>query len=136
MQAIPLQRRRSLDTRWLQHLSLLSVLGLLFTSVVVTRQQATAELVQHLPVSFLAPPSSPAQEWLPVRVPVRTAITPDPTQQNVAPGVDAVAAIDAATLAQTTLASAQPRLEWVQAHRKTALFATPEAGAPRESDIP
>src|SRR5215212_4976543 len=136
MQAIPLQRRRTLDMRWLQHLSLLSVLGLLFTSVVVTRQQATAELAQRLPGSFLAPPGSPAQEWLPVRVPVRTTVTPDPTQQNVAPSVDSVGAIDAATLAATTLAAARPRLEWVQAHRKTALFATPEAGAPRESDIP
>src|SRR5215213_11158231 len=101
MQAVPLQRR-TLDTRWLQHLSLLSVLGLLFTSVVVTRHQATAELAQRLPGSFLAPPGSPAQDWLPVRVPVRTTITPDPTQQNLAPSVDAVGAIDAATLAQTT----------------------------------
>jgi hypothetical protein len=133
MQAIPLQRRRTPDTRWLHHFSLLSVLGLLFTSVVMTRPQATAELAQRLPGSFLAPPGSPAQEWLPVRVPVRTTVTPDPTQQNLAPAVDS---LTASTLVETTLASAQPRLEWVQAHRKTALFATPEPGAPRETDVP
>src|SRR5918995_5406337 len=116
MQAVRAERRRpSLDTRWLQHLSLLSVLCLLFTSVVFSRQQGSAELAQHLPGRFLAPPGSPAQEWLPVRVPVRTTITPDPTQQNLAPPVDAT------TLADQTLAAAQPRLEWVQAHRKTAL---------------
>jgi hypothetical protein len=88
------------------------------------------ELAQHLPGRFLAPPGSPAQEWLPVRVPVRTTITPDPTQQNLAPPVDAT------TLAEQTLASAQPRPEWVQAHRKTALYATPESGSDRETDIP
>src|SRR3954453_10807332 len=117
MQAIPLQRRRSLDTRWLQHLSLLSVLGLLFTSVVVTRQQATAELAQHLPVSFLAPPSSPAQEWLPVRVPVRTAITPDPSQLAAA-AATALTAPDNVNALTSGAATAGPRVEWVQAHRK------------------
>lgn len=131
MQAVRAERRRTtVDSRWLQHFSLLSVLCLLFTSVVFSRQQGSAELAQHLPGRFLAPPGSPAQEWLPVRVPVRTTITPDPTQQNLAPPVDAT------TLAEQTLANAQPRLEWVQAHRKTSLYATPEAGAPRATDIP
>src|SRR5215212_10091136 len=134
MQAVRTERRRPpVDTRWLQHLSLLSVLCLLFTSVVVGRQQGSVEFAQHLPGRFLAPPGSPAQEWLPVRVPVRTTVTPDPTQPNLAPAVDS---LTASTLVETTLASAQPRLEWVQAHRKTALFATPEPGAPRETDVP
>jgi hypothetical protein len=41
------------------------------------------------------------------------------------------------TLADATLASAAPpRVEWVQAHRKTALYAEPDGEAPRETDIP
>src|SRR5215211_5483159 len=131
MQAVRAERRRPpVDTRWLQHFSLLSVLCLLFASAVAGGQQGSVELAQHLPGRFLAPPGSPAQEWLPVKVPVRTTITPDPTQQNLAPPVDAT------TLAEQTLASAQPSPEWVQAHRKTALYATPESGAEREADIP
>ena len=130
MQAVRAERRRPVDTRWLQHFSLLGVLCLLLTSVVVGRQQGTAELAQRLPGRFLAPPGSPAQEWLPVRVPVRTQVTPDPTQQNLAPPVDAT------TLAEQTLASAQPHPDWVQAHRKTALYVTPEASAERETDVP
>jgi hypothetical protein len=129
MQAVRAERR-PLDTRWLQHFSLLSVLGLLFISVVVTRHPVTAELAQRLPGRFLAPPGSPAQDWLPVRVPVRTTITPDPTQPNLAPPVDAT------TLAEATLAAAVPRPEWVQAHRKTALYATPGTDATREAEIP
>src|SRR3954452_16548937 len=135
MQAVRTERRRPTDTRWLQHLSLLSVLCLLFTSAVVSRHPATADLAQRLPGRFLAPPGSAVQDWLPVRVPVRTTITPDPTQQNLAPSIDA-RPIDAPKAAETTLAAAQPRPEWVQAHRKTALFSTPEADAPRETDIP
>src|SRR5262245_46944425 len=124
MQAVRFERRRlPVETRWLQHFSLLSVLCLLFTSIVIGRQQGSVELARTLPGRFLAPPGSPAQEWLPVRVPVRTTITPDPTQQNLAPPVDAT------TLAEQTLASGQRGPEWVQAHRKTALYATPEAGA-------
>src|SRR3954452_150833 len=124
MQAVRTERRRSTDDiRWLQHLSLLSVLCLLFTSAVVSRQPATAELAQRLPGRFLAPPGSPVQDWLPVRVPIRTTITPDPTQQNLAPPVDAP------TMANATLAAAQPRPEWVQAHRKTALYSTPTTEA-------
>jgi len=130
MQAVRAERRRPVDTRWLHHFSLLGVLCLLLTSVVIGRQQGTAELAQRLPGRFLAPPGSPAQEWLPVRVPVRTQVTPDPTQQNLAPPVDAT------TLAEQTLASAKPHPDWVQAHRKTALYVTPEAGAERESDVP
>ena len=131
MQAVRVERRRSVDTRWLQHLLLLSALGLLFTSVVIGRPQATAELAERLPGHFLAPPGSPAQEWLPVRVPVRTTITPDPTQQNAARPIDGV------TLAETTLAGAvSPRVEWVQAHRKSSLYVDPDTGASRETDVP
>src|SRR5437868_2135933 len=106
MQAVRVDGRPP-DTRWLHHLSLLGALGLLLASVVIGRQQGPAELAQRLPGRFLAPPGSPAQEWLPVRVPVRTTITPDPTQPNLAPPVDAV------TMADATLAAAVPRLEWV-----------------------
>jgi len=106
MQAVRAERHRPIDARWLQHLSLLSVLGLLFTSVVISRHPGTAELAQRLPGKFLAPPGSPVQDWLPVRVPIRTTITPDPTQQNLSP------AVDAPTMADTTLAAAQPRPEW------------------------
>src|SRR6266540_6665789 len=130
MQAVRAERRRPVDTRWLHHLSLLSVLCLLFASAVIGRQQGSVDLAQRLPGRFLAPPGSPAQEWLPVWVPVRTTVTPDPTQQNLAPPVDAT------TLADQTLAAAQPRPEWGQAHRKTALYATPESGAAHETDIP
>src|SRR3954471_11618534 len=108
MQAVRAERRRPPDTRWLQHFSLLSVLCLLFMSAVVSRHPATAELAQRLPGRFLAPPGSPVQDWLPVRVPIRTTITPDPTQQNLAPPIDAPMA------AETTLAAAQPRPDWVQ----------------------
>src|SRR6266496_1138426 len=89
MQAIRAERRRSYDARWLHHLSLLAALGLLFTWVTTSRPQATAQLAEHLPGRFLAPPSSPAQEWLPVRVPVRTTITPDPAQAAQASLTDA-----------------------------------------------
>lgn len=130
MQAVRAERRRPPDTRWLQHISLLSVLCLLFTSAVISRHPATAELAQRLPGRFLPPPGTPAQDWLPVRVPVRTTITPDPTQQNLAPPIDAT------TAAETTLAAAQPPPAWVQAHRKTALFATPQSDGARETEIP
>lgn len=130
MQAVRVERRRHGDTRWLQHIALLSALGLLFTSVAITRPQATAELAERLPGHFLAPPGSPAQEWLPIRVPVRTTISPDPTQQNIA------SPIDGATLAETTLAAATPRVEWVQAHRKTALYENPGDEAATATEIP
>ncbi len=135
MQAVRVDRRRSTDARWLQHLSLLSALGLLFTSIVIGRPEATARLAERIPGVFLPPPGSPAQEWLPVRVPVRTTITPDPTQQNTA-SPSTTSPVDAVALADGTLAAAVPRVDWVQAHRKTALYAEPAEGAPREIDVP
>src|SRR4051812_39719544 len=80
MQAVRAERRRSYDARWLQHLSILAALGLLFTWVTTSRPQATAQLAQHLPGPFRAPPSSPAKEWVRVRVPARPTITPDPAK--------------------------------------------------------
>src|SRR5688572_2313752 len=133
MQAVRVERRRPVDTRWLQHFSLLSALGLLLTSIVVGSPSTTAELAERLPGHFLAPPGSPAQEWLPVRVPVRTTVRQQPTSlQVVAPVVDANGA-----LVESTLSSAvPPRVAWVQAHRKSALYADPDAGASRQTDIP
>src|SRR5436190_17063104 len=137
MQAVRLERRRSPDTRWLQHLSLLGALSLLFASAVISRPQASSQIAEPLPGSFLAPPSSPAQEWLPVRVPVRTTITPDPAlAAQVAQAATTTAASEAleSSLDTNTLIPAGltgPAVEWVQAHRKTALFVAPDDGAPR-----
>src|SRR3954451_7705343 len=125
MQAVRAERRRSPDVRWLQHLSLLAAMGLLFTWVTTTRPQATAQLAEPLPGRFLAPPSSPAQEWLPVRVPVRTTIPPDPAQVAQA-GVTAASEALASPLDVNAVTPTGPALEWVQAHRKTALFSTPD----------
>jgi hypothetical protein len=139
MQAVRAERRRSYDARWFQHLALLAALGLLFTWVTMSRPQATAQLAEHLPGRFLAPPSSPAQEWLPVRVPVRTTITPDPAQ--VAQAAATTAASDALvspldTNAIVAAGPTGPAVEWVQAHRRTALFSAPTDGAPREIEVP
>ncbi|MGE3270424.1 MAG: C39 family peptidase [Chloroflexota bacterium] len=135
MQAIRVERRRPADARWLQHLSLLSALGLLFTSIVLTRPEGSAEIASGLPGRFLAPPGSPAQEWLPVRVPVRTTVTPDPAAAQAAAQA-APPVPDPVILADGTLAAAVPRVDWVQAHRKTALFSMPDTQAARESEIP
>jgi Peptidase_C39 like family len=133
MQAVRVERRRPVDTRWLHHLSLLSALGLLFASVVISRPRATAELAEHLPGAFLAPPGSPAQEWLPVRVPVRTTIRPEPAPQTVG----AALPVDAPSMAEATLVGAvSPRTQWAQAHRKSALYVDPDAGADRRIDVP
>ena len=131
MQAVRVERRRPIDARWLQHLSLLSALGLLFASVVVSRSPATADLAARLPGHFLAPPGSPAQEWQPVRVPIRTTIAREAAPAN------AVTPVDSAALAEATLAGAlTPRAQWVQAHRKSALYVDPIPGATAETDVP
>jgi hypothetical protein len=77
MQAVRADRRRSLDTRWIAHLSLLSAAGFLFSWLVTVRPQSS-DLAAGLPATFLAPPSAPSQEWRPVRVPVRTSGPRDP----------------------------------------------------------
>ncbi len=120
MQAVRAESKRQLDARWLQHLSLLSAVGFLLSWAVATRPQAAGQLVDSLNVRFLAPPSTPAQEWLPVRVPVRTAIPRDPSPPNT-----------------VGLAAAESGgFQWVQAHRGTFLLADPEPGAAREIEIP
>ena len=48
MQAVRVERRRPVDTRWLQHLSLLSALGLLFTSIVSGSPGSRAELAERV----------------------------------------------------------------------------------------
>lgn len=137
VQAVRVERRRPLDARWLHHLSLLAALGLLFTSITAGRTQATAELTERLPGRFLAPPSTPAQEWQPIRVPVRTQITPDPVQ-SVAAVTAAGEALSAPSdvNAVPSIGRPGPAVEWVQAHRKSALFAEPNASAQREVEIP
>src|SRR6266540_4226646 len=120
MQAVRAESKRQLDARWLQHLSLLSAVGFLLSWAVATRPQAAGQLVDSLNVRFLAPPSTPAQEWLPVRVPVRTAIPRDPSPPNT-----------------VGLAAAESGgFQWVQAHRGTFLLADPEPGAAREIEVP
>jgi hypothetical protein len=139
MQAVRVERRRPVDSRWLQHLSLLSALGLLFTSIVAGSPGATAELAERFPAHFLAPPGSPAQEWLPVRVPVRTTIRLQPAPQVDSASLAAVAPIIDANgaLIESTLSGAvPPRIEWVQAHRKSALYADPDSSASRQTDVP
>ena len=129
MQAIRLERRNSLDSRWLQHLTLLGAVGFLLSWVVATRPEAAHQLVEAFPVSFLAPPSMPAQEWRPVRVPVRTSTVRDPVPPT---SVGRSTTIDQATGA----VAAQLGAEWVQAHRRTILLSAPENGADRELDVP
>ena len=144
MQAVRAERRRSVDARWLQHLALLAALCLLFTWVTTARPQAAAQLAEQIPGRFLAPPGSPAQEWLPVRVPVRTTITPDPSQTAQSTVEVAGDALVSAAGSSALVASAGtgarptrgPAISWVQAHRKTALFSAPDDSAPREVEIP
>jgi peptidase C39-like protein len=124
MQAVRADRKRLPDARWLQHLSLLSAVGFLFSWVVAARPQAAVQLVEGLPVHFLAPPSTPAQEWRPIRVPVRTSRPPDPSPPPLQ--VTGLPTLEAPIVGG----------HWVQAHRRTALLATPEDGAAREFELP
>ncbi|MCC6176910.1 MAG: C39 family peptidase [Chloroflexi bacterium] len=129
MQAVRVDRKKSLDSRWFQHLALLGSLGALFAWIVAIHPRPPIELGDRFPTAFLAPPSAPSQEWLPVRVPVRTTTAPDPRQvaasPNSAPSVEAVA-----------IPPSTAPTGWVQAHRKTALFALPDASALAEAEIP
>ncbi|MFN8633841.1 MAG: C39 family peptidase [Chloroflexota bacterium] len=136
MQAVRMERRRPADTRWLQHLALLGALGLLLTSVVAGQPQASVQIADQLTGRFLAPPGSPAQEWLPVRVPVRTTITPDPVVAKAPPSADIPVQASASGQIEATLVAAVPRAEWVQAHRRTALYADPDSGAAHDADVP
>ncbi len=120
MQAVRADRRRSLDTRWVQHLSLLCAVGFLFTWLVTARPQPS-ELVAGLPVRFLAPPSAPAREWRPVRVPVRTSAPRDPN----APAATAFLA-PAEVVAESAVG---PLPTFVTSLRDTPLWSTDDSGA-------
>ena len=131
MQAIRVERRRTPDTRWVHHLALLSVLGFLFAWVVAGRAPVPVQLAERLPSRFLAPPSAPAQDWVPVRVPVRTTIAPDPVLAQ-GPSVESerLNTADAAAPVRGVVS------QWVQARETMRLFAAPEASAPAEVEIP
>ena len=137
MQAVRVDRKRWLDPRWLQHLSLLSAVGLLFSWTVAARSPAI-QLADGLPLNFLAPPSAPAQDWRPIRVTVRTGPQRDASPAAVA-GVPPLAEASAPEAARR-LADAAPRAgdaaQWVQAHRRTALLAAPELGAAPAAEVP
>jgi hypothetical protein len=122
MQAIRVERKKSLDPRWLQHLSLLCAVAFLLSWIVATRSPA-AQLVESLPIPFLAPPSTPAQEWRPIRVPVRTSPQREPWQPEVV-GVPPLGEAPAEGVQRVGDAA-----QWVQAHRRTSLLAAPELGA-------
>ena len=131
MQAIRVERRRPLDPRWLQHLTLLGAVGFLLSWVVAARPEAARQLTASFPVSFLAPPSMPAREWQPVRVPVRTSTVRDPAPP-ASVGVPRVAEQGASVAA----AAAQFGEQWVQTHRRTVLMSAPEDSSARELDVP
>lgn len=132
MQAIRVDRRRTPDVRWVHHLALLSALGFLFVWIVGARAPATVQLAERLPARFLAPPSAPSQDWMPVRVPVRTTIAPEPVlAQGTYTETERFSAIGTV---DTPVHSAVAR--WVQAQDKTRLFAAPEPGASAEIEVP
>jgi hypothetical protein len=126
MQAVRVDRSRSLDPRWLLHLSLLGAVSFLFSWVVTGRPTTTA-LVESLPISFLAPPSAPVQDWRPIRVPVRTSPVRDPAPPRVE-GIPSEGVPAEAVLADGSF--------WVQAHRRSALLSSPDSAARREIDVP
>jgi len=141
MQAIRVDRRRAPEVRWPQHLAVLSTLGLLFVWVVGGQPGAVVPFVERLPSRFLAPPSAPAQDWMTVRVPVRTtvAVAPDPRVAQVTRGDAEVAEVLVTVGASEAIASAPVRgaeAAWVRAQQKTRLFAAPDAGAVTERDVP
>jgi hypothetical protein len=133
MQAIRVERRRAPDARWLHHLLVLSAVGAMFLWVVGGRSPAGTELARSLPTPFLAPPSAPAREWMPVRVPVRTTIAQDPL---LAQGPYADAERHAAGSAQAQGSVRGVVAQWVQAQDKTTLLAAPEPDAARAVEVP
>ena len=137
MQAIRADQRRSFEPRWLQHLALLGALAFLFSWVVTVRSQAGPQPLERPSIGFLSPPSAPALEWLPVRVPVRTRVTPDPSPPvavSPPPIDDAVAASSSPADMRITNPVAGVE-QWVQAHRRTTLLAVPEDGAAGEVEV-
>ena len=147
MQAVRVERSRSLQPRWLQHLALLAAVGSLFSWVVAVRSPAS-QLVDGVPLGILAPPGSPSQEWRPIRVPVRTATGRETWPGEVAvvpPSVDAATREAAQGLgdagqrvsqAAQVVSQAAQGVQWVQAHRRTTLLTAPEPNAAPTFEIP
>ena len=133
MQAIRVDRRPTPNVRWAHHLAVLTVLGFLFVWTIGGRAPATVQLAERLPSSFLAPPSAPAQDWMPVRVPVRTTIAPDPLlargPYTDAEGLAAAGAPEAAPVRGAVT-------QWVQVQEKMRLLAAPEPGAAAAVEVP
>lgn len=144
MQAVRVGPKRSPDARWFQHLCLLGAVGLLFSWVVAGRATG-GQLVENFPIHLLAPPSAPAQDWRPIRVPIRTGSPRDaaPIDAITLPPLGDVSPREARRVdenAQQRLAEATPLpttegVEWVQAHRPTALLAAPDIGAATAAQI-
>ena len=138
MQAIRVDQRGSIELRWLQHLALLSALAVLIGWAVTVRSQPDAQPAERTGIGFLMPPSAPAQEWIPIRVPVRTKVTPDPSPSIAASppsSEEGIAAIP--PQADIVATGAVVGMEqWVQAHRRSALFTAPEDGAAPEIEVP
>ena len=138
MQAIRVDRQRTFQLRWLHHLVLLGTLAFLFTWMVTTHPPVVPASAARPSIGFLSPPCAPAQEWLPVRVPVRTSVTPDPPAPMavVPPGVHE-ATVAVLPAAERTVIGTVSRVEqWVQAHRRSALHSAPEDGAANEIEVP
>lgn len=138
MQAIRVGQQKPFELRWLQHLALLSVLAFLFNWVVTTRPRVVPASVERPPVGFLMPPSAPAQQWIPVRVPVRTKVTPDPSPPVAVspPSIDETTAASLSPVDMVNVGVAVGGEQWVQAHRRSALRTAPEDGAAPELEVP
>lgn len=136
MQAVRVDQRKPPELRWLQHLALLSALGLLFSCVVTARPRVVPASVERPSVGFLAPPSAPAQDWLPVRVPVRTSVTRDPAPMAVSPPAAEETYAVASAAERTTAVAVTGGEQWVQAHRRSRLLAAPKDGAAGEVEVP
>lgn len=138
VQAIRVEQKRPVELRWVQHAALLTALATLFGWGLAVRSQVVPLPAEHAAIGFLAPPSAPAQVWQPVRVPVRTSVTPDPTlaaSTGVPAAGDLLAGLttlpDGSTVNAITGAP-----QWVQAHRRAPLLTAPEEGAARELEVP
>lgn len=138
MQAIRVDQRSSFELRWLQHLALLGALAFLIGWVVTVRSQPDPQSVGRTGIGYVMPPSAPSQEWIPVRVPVRTRVTPDPSPQLAvsAPSIDETASASLPSVDMVNVGVAAGADQWVQAHRRSALLATPEDGAAPELEVP
>ena len=133
MQAIRVDRRRAPDVRWVHHLALLSALGFLFVWVVGGQAPATVQFAERLPSRFLAPPSAPSQDWMPVRVPVHTTIAPEPVLAQ-GPYVEPERLGATSALGETPVRGVVT--PWVQAQQEMQLLAAPDPGAATAIEVP